>query len=83
MNTGGRQRSTNEREPEHQDIYVDREKKIDFTLFGFNFTTLDSSTKNILGMILIGLIFSVVIYGLTYIRKLRQKDVKKKKKKNE
>jgi len=68
-------------DPEAQDIYVNREKKLDLDIFGFNITQLDNTTKNVLGLSLIVFIFSAVIYGLNWIKNLRKKEVKVKKNK--
>ncbi len=71
-------------QPEAQDINYTREKKVEFDIFGFNFTKLEDSTKMILGLTLIFLVFFAIIYGLYWIRKLRLQNVKvrKIKKKN-
>lgn len=60
-----------------------REKKIDFSIFGFNFTKLDSFYKNIIGIGLIILVFLFVIIGLKWISNLRNKNTKAKKEKKE
>ncbi len=65
---------------EAQDIHYDREKKVDFNIFGFNFTQLSSTYKNVIGLSLIFLIFFTIFYLLNWIKSLRQKVVKKSKK---
>lgn len=71
-------------QPEAQDIYYNREKKMDLDIFGINLTQLDPMIKNILGLSLIFLVFFTVLYGLNWIKNLRKKNekVKKNKKKN-
>jgi hypothetical protein len=71
-----------QQEQEAQDIYVNREKKVDLDLFGINITKLDSTTKNILGISLIVSIFLAVIFGLNWIRNLRKSNVRVKRNKN-
>ncbi len=71
----------NNEQYDEQDIYVNREKKVELDIFGLNVTKLDNLTKNILGISLIFLVFFAVIYGLKWIKDLRKKDVKKKDKK--
>ena len=68
---------------ERLDYISKNEKKIDFSIFGFNFTQLDGKSKNLLGISLIVLVFLFVIGGLQWINSIRnqnQKDKKKKKK---
>ena len=70
---------------ERMDYITNREKKIDFSIFGFNFTQLDEKSKNLLGISLIILVFVFVLGGLKWISSMRnqnKKDKKKKKKNN-
>lgn len=65
-----------------QDIYVNRrEKNTDLSIFGFNFTTLETNTKYILGLTLIFFVFFAVIFGLKWIEKIRNQSKWEKKKK--
>lgn len=64
------------------DIYVNRrERNMDFSIFGFNFTTLEKNTKYFLGISLIVLVFLFVIVGLKWIEKIRNQSKWDKKKK--
>ena len=70
---------------ERMDYITNREKKIDFSIFGFNFTQLDEKSKNLLGISLIILVFVFVLGGPKWISSMRnqnKKDKKKKKKNN-
>ncbi len=64
----------------NEDFYATNENKVDFSLFGFNFTKLDKFTKHLIGIFFIVAIFSTVIYGLYTIRNMNKKEVKKKEK---
>lgn len=66
-------------QPEAQDIHYTREKKMDFDIFGFNFTKMDEIYKYILGIGLIFSVFFAVIYGLFWIKKMRNSNEKIKK----
>ena len=74
----------NERDERMNNIYMrNREDNLDFTIFGFNFTTLSSKYRYIIGGCLILLVFLSVIYGLKWINDIRNEGKKlKKKKKN-
>jgi hypothetical protein len=68
----------NNKQPE-DDFYATTEKKVDLTLFGFNFTKIDKFTKYAIGITFIVVVFSAVIYGLMVIRNMNKKEVKNKK----
>ena len=74
----------NEKDERMNNIYMrNREDNLDFTIFGFNFTTLSSKYRYIIGGCLILLVFLSVIYGLKWINDIRNEGKKlKKKKKN-
>ena len=66
------------------EFYMRSEKKVDFSLFGFNFTKMEEKYKYTLGIFLIALVFAFVIGGLKWIDSIHNegKNKKKKKKKN-
>jgi hypothetical protein len=66
-------------QPEAQEINYTREKKMDFDIFGFNFTKMDEIYKYVLGLSLIFSVFFAVIYGLYWIKKMRTPMEKNKK----
>lgn len=66
---------------ERLDYISKNEKKIDFSIFGFNFTQLSAKAKNLLGISLIILVFLFVIVGLLWINSIRNQNQKNKKKK--
>ena len=72
-----------ERDERMDNIYMrNREDNLDFTVFGFNFTTLSSKYRYIIGGCLILFVFLSIIYGLKWINDIRNegKNLKKKKK---
>ena len=73
-----------ERDERMDNIYMrNREDNLDFTVFGFNFTTLSSKYRYIIGGCLILFVFLSIIYGLKWINDIRNEGKKlKKKKKN-
>ena len=73
-----------ERDERMDNIYMrNREDNLDFTIFGFNFTTLSSKYRYIIGGCLILFVFLSIIYGLKWINDIRNEGKKlKKKKKN-
>lgn len=64
---------------EQQEIYLNREKKVDLNLFGINISEINTTVKYGLGFSLIFLIFFSVIYGLNWIKQMNTKVVKLKK----
>ncbi len=63
--------------------FGNRNKNIEFNLFGLKINELSSGIKYTFGFIFIGLLFSAIIYGLikikSYDRKVKNKNKKDKK----
>jgi hypothetical protein len=78
---GQRERGRRPNEEEQGEYAYNPQKKVDFTLFGFNFAELGETTRYIIAGFLIFIIFASVFYGLNYIKNLNKKEEKKKKKK--